>query len=217
MTKNVPLLLFSALALLGGGLLAASFATSSLPEHLGEEGVAVDANELQKMRRELQTLKRELHHVRKEQSSSKELRIPERPGDPTPTKKRKVDSPDVAPSMIQDKEAELRYRVQLAGVVDEEAVDPKWASTAESELEGRFHSLRTKGIALEVLSLKCASTVCRVEITNGGEGPPVSGLRSLTQTIPWDGDGYAHIDPDDPSRVLMYVSRDGMALPRPAG
>lgn len=176
----------------------------------------LQANELVAMKRELKSLRSELSEVKGQGRSATEPKQPKRDKS-AKSEGESVDPPELAPSMIPNKAAERRYQVQLEDVVEDESIDASWASSAETQLQTRFSQLKAKGIDVKIRSLKCASTLCKIEIADEAGAAAAGGIRQLSQALPWNGDGYAHVDPDEPSRVLMYVSRDGRALPRPAG
>lgn len=177
----------------------------------------IQAEELVAMQREIKSLRSELRAV-KQRGTSPSAAVPAEPNRDigAETEGARVDPLELAPSMIPNKDAEYRYQVQLEDVVEEESVDASWASSAENQLQTRFAQLKAEGINVKIRSLKCASTLCKVEIADEAGSATAGGIRQLSQAMPWNGDGYAHVDPEDPSRVLMYVSRDGRALPRPA-
>lgn len=208
------------LALVSGGLCVflASGETRE-QEPLGATRISEgQAKELAAMRRELRSLRGELR-------STKERVLPPSTADLALRKHdehakandARADPPELAPSMIPNKAAERRYQAQLEDVVEDESIDATWALSAENQLKDRVEELKTQGIDIKIRALKCASTLCKVEIADQAGGAAAGGLRQLSQALPWNGDGYVHLDPEDPSRVLMYLSRDGRALPRPAG
>lgn len=105
-----------------------------------------------------------------------------------------------------------RYQAQMERVTDTEAPDPVWSPEAEARIHDRFALRAPEGAVL--LETECLSTVCRIEV---GLGPsPEDGADDaiVSAAMPWDGNAFYVTEPGPNGRVVAYVAREGMVLPK---
>ena len=135
---------------------------------------------------------------------------PSSPGDPGPIPVTR----SAAPRAPTDRAGRERFQ-RLDAEFQSQARDAKWSSAAERAIRD---TLRNEGFAgTALLNAQCAETVCRVELEHDSVQARQSILVQLTQTAPFNTDGF--IWPrDDENRdgrvtTVIFVARDGTGLP----
>lgn len=119
------------------------------------------------------------------------------------------------------RQAEAQLRAQAALLEETlatETVDATWAPAAETSLAGVLQHEEFQ--ALELVSVECGSTLCRIAIAPHASGTDGSSfdedLRKLLLRTPWSGQGFGRVDPDGPSPTAeFFLAREGHTLPRP--
>ena len=86
--------------------------------------------------------------------------------------------------------------------------DVAWAEQREAEIRAALGD-RPEG-AGSVDSLECRASLCRVVVTLGSD--PRRELHAITMTAPLNTSGFHGIDADDPTKIRLFVSREGRVL-----
>ena len=108
------------------------------------------------------------------------------------------------------------YRSQLEDTMDQEAVDPAWATAAEDEINRSIRSVDMENI--DVYGVECRARYCRVELTFAAGTDPQETMGELTRQPGFAMQGMADFetDPDGTERVFVFLAREGAEFPEPA-
>ena len=87
--------------------------------------------------------------------------------------------------------------------------DKAWAPVHERAIRAAKNDARLGGVT--AIEPECRATMCRVTVSMKPEGARRT-LHALLVTEPLNTSGYHALDPDDSSKIRMYVSRAGKRL-----
>ena len=106
-------------------------------------------------------------------------------------------------------------RVYAASVFDSETINSSWALPAQRRLQDAIPKILGTGGELE--NIECRSSLCRVKVQHDGRSGQQQFLRRLVQSATWPGAGTAVRDnkPGGPSRLILYLAREGVSPPEP--
>jgi hypothetical protein len=168
--------------------------------------------ELEVMKLEIDLLREQLHGLRAEQEALDRALGEREPVAPETATEQPAS--DDAEATGAERSAEERVRARIDVLVDrleQEVPDSSWTAWVEAELEGGLVDAGIEGAALA--ATECRATMCRVRFAFDDAQSRDEALESLPFLIPWDGDGFFHLENGDPLRAVAYVAREGEALP----
>ncbi len=95
--------------------------------------------------------------------------------------------------------------------VASEPVDNDWSGWAESEISVAMNQMQTDGVT--IANSRCYSTLCKVELSMDEMMTFDRALHAFSSAVPWKTEGFFYVDENDPSFVVTFIAREGMALP----
>jgi hypothetical protein len=116
-----------------------------------------------------------------------------------------------APPPVEHPDPVSAYQARLAARLKAEPPDPGWSSRSAAEVRQRMAQLSVAG--LNLLQVECARTVCSLDFKLDA-GASLAALKKVAIDFPWPTTGFVTTAEDDPTRVVMYVAREGHALPQ---
>jgi hypothetical protein len=145
--------------------------------------------------------------------------------DVRPALARRADAPasetaplvDPAPRTAPETRPEISVAEQRTYLQDRfsaQSADPVWSSTARQELREDLGKLSSNDVRLQ--SVECRSSLCRAEFVLTSQEAGNTFLESWLRQRAWTGAGFAANDdtnPDSNRRLLLFLSRPGVALP----
>lgn len=181
--------------------------TASHPDKKGAEIAQLKREQLELSRK----LKRLEDNVREIQSDS----ILQDPGEDT-----QVPLDDETLHKTQEAEDE-RMRAQTQAQLDllnnalaGEPRDPQWSVEATQSIQDRVHQYKELG--LDLLHVECGSTICRLDIAvpHGEFQDKEKMYHHFAELVPWNSEGFFHIEDAEATEVNIYVARENHSLPR---
>ena len=114
---------------------------------------------------------------------------------------------------VRRAEAQVQAQIDLLEVtVLAEAPDPVWTSAAERSLQSVFQ--REEKAGFHLVQTECRTTLCRLELSLDGSVSPEESFHSLVQMMPWQGQAFIRIEDGEGGAVVVYLAREGHALPQ---
>jgi hypothetical protein len=99
----------------------------------------------------------------------------------------------------------------LEAELHREGRDPAWSTQAEARVRARL-AIRPLADAHDV-TVACATSLCRLDATFASVDARDHGLSGIPGLVPWDTEGYFLPAADDERHLVVYVMREGHALP----
>ena len=93
-----------------------------------------------------------------------------------------------------------------------EASDLQWTDAAELSLQSVFQ--REESTGFHLVQAACRATLCRLELSLDGSVSPEESLRYLVHLMPWQGQAFVRSEDGEDAAVVMYLAREGHALPQ---
>ena len=193
-TTSVGLIWF---ARLGAEVLAvpASVASAPMPDADVEGTAAL-------LRAENDALRRRLDEI--------EARIGASSGSPVSARPASASEGEPAPERGSAEQAE-RHRVETIAFYE----DTLRANPADTAQSLALESSLRDGLAQPSTRAECSAELCRAELAFEDPDARDEAMRRIPDLVPWASDGYASVDPEDPSRVVVYLSAEDRSLPEP--
>lgn len=130
-------------------------------------------------------------------------------GDPVPQAVPLPSTAEAAPvPFASQRELGLWTMGALQDAFAGEERDVAWAEQREAEIRAALVE-RPEGVG-SLDALECRASLCRVVVTLGSD--PRRELQAITMTAPLDTSGFHGVDPDDPTKIRLFVSREGTVL-----
>jgi len=133
------------------------------------------------------------------------------PATPKPPEQPEVEEADTVPTDEGQEHAHLAaFLGRLEGQLAEEAADPAWSTWAEDAINGGSAHHDLPGATS--ITTTCRTTLCRIEVAFADGANRAQSLESLPSLIPWDVQGFFHLDPAT-NTVVLYATREGETFP----
>jgi hypothetical protein len=123
-------------------------------------------------------------------------------------------TPEEEPAEEAHAHAEAQIQAQtevFEGIMLMEKTDPEWARAAQQTLHEAFHSEAMVG--LHLVQVDCRTSLCRLDLSLDGSMTPEEAFHRLMHSDFWQGQSFVRID-GEPAEVVVYLSREGYALPQ---
>ncbi len=88
--------------------------------------------------------------------------------------------------------------------------DPGWSNWAQNEIMNNISNKQYAGVS--VVGNECRSTMCRFQFQFDDTEIRDTAVGDIPTLVPWDSQGFFHVDEDDPLNLILYVSREGSQL-----
>ncbi|MBI3301221.1 MAG: hypothetical protein HYZ72_03970, partial [Deltaproteobacteria bacterium] len=126
---------------------------------------------------------------------------------------KEADAPALTPEEERERaEAQTRAQMELVeGTMRAEKTDPQWTSAAKLALDEVFHSEAMTG--MQLVDAECRTTLGRLELALDDSTSPEDSFRKLVHLAPWQGQRFVRID--EGGSAVVYLAREGYALPQP--
>jgi hypothetical protein len=109
------------------------------------------------------------------------------------------------------------YSDFYAGHLDAEPEDFAWQAQVQTAVEQRLEDLMAAQVldGVTLTSTDCRTTMCRIALSFDDEVARQRWSGHAAFMIPWAGQSYFHQHETDPNSMILYVAREGTALPLP--
>jgi hypothetical protein len=193
---------------------------------------AVDAQtlaELERLRRTLAQYGRDLavlqQALAQAQQGSRHAAVPAPPkGTPrcTPARALEDDGRQAEPvvtSGVQEEDPPDAegYIAFYADHLDTEPADETWQAQVQPAIAERLDALLAEQIldGVTLTDTACGTTLCRLTLSFADAETRQRWGGHVALAVPWAGQTYFHQDETDPHSMILYVAREGTALPLP--
>jgi hypothetical protein len=115
------------------------------------------------------------------------------------------------------KRADAQVQAQVDLIEDTlfaEASDPTWTDAAEQSLQDVFQL--EEGTGFHLVHTECRTTLCRLELSLDGSLSPEESFHHLVHLMPWPGQSFVHFEDGESATAVVYLTREGHALPQAA-
>jgi hypothetical protein len=110
------------------------------------------------------------------------------------------------------------YTAFYAEQLDTEPVDDAWQAQVQPAIEERLDALLAEQVldGVTLTGTECRTTLCRLTLSFADAETRQRWGGHVALAVPWAGQTYFHQDETDPHSMILYVAREGTALPLPA-
>ena len=110
-------------------------------------------------------------------------------------------------------DAQLQTQIEtLEAAVYGEKPDPVWTRDAEQALQAMWQGQENRGLSL--VHAECRTSLCRLELDLDGTRSAEESFHTLIHHIPWAGQSFVQITEGEAPQVVLYLAREGYALPQ---
>lgn len=109
------------------------------------------------------------------------------------------------------------YTAFYADQLDTEPVDDAWQAQVQPAIAERLETLLAEQIldGVTLTGTECHTTLCRLTLSFADAEARQRWGGHVALAVPWTGQTYFHQDETDPHSMILYVAREGTALPLP--
>jgi hypothetical protein len=109
------------------------------------------------------------------------------------------------------------YTAFYAEQLDTEPVDDAWQAQVQPAIAERLDALLAEQVldGVTLTDTTCGTTLCRLTLSFADAETRQRWGGHVALAVPWAGQTYFHQDETDPSSMILYVAREGTALPLP--
>jgi hypothetical protein len=114
---------------------------------------------------------------------------------------------------MADDDAQLQMQIEtLEAAVHGEKPDPAWAKDAEQALYAMWQGRENPGLSL--VHAECRASLCRLDLDLDGTRSAEESFHTLLHHIPWSGQSFVQVTEGEAPQVVIYLAREGYALPQ---
>jgi hypothetical protein len=209
------------------GLPAAPVASTTLVDPAGDARALAELESLRytmaQYGRDLAALKTVLAHV---QQGVQQPPAPAPPGGtrrPAPVRapedaSRRAADPVVTSGVQEEDPPDAEgYTTFYADQLDMEPADEAWQAQVQPAIAERLDALLAEQVldGVTLTGTECHTTLCRLTLRFADAETRQRWGGHVALVVPWTGQTYFHQDETDPHSMILYVAREGTALPLP--
>jgi hypothetical protein len=109
------------------------------------------------------------------------------------------------------------YTTFYADQLDMEPADEAWQAQVQPAIAERLDALLAEQVrgGVTLTGTACHTTLCRLTLSFADAETRQRWGGHVALAVPWAGQTYFHQDETDPHSMILYVAREGTALPLP--
>jgi hypothetical protein len=175
--------------------------------------------------RELATVKKEVAHYKQlvgepqqtAKTTSTRHRTPAAAKEPEADVHSETDPTEAAGVREEQPTDAHVYNDFYADHLEAEPEDLAWQEQVQTAVEQRLEELMAAQVmdGVTLTSTDCRTTVCQIALSFDDEAARQRWSGHVAFVLPWAGQAYFHEHETDPNSMILYVAREGTALPLP--